>query len=269
MKPAKMAKAQSVIIALLILTSQCWSSAARAASSEDFVAEQLTTVKWGQYMAKNCQPVTLAAWPGMPTVSCTYASNSGFGDIKVVMLNAGAERMAKWLLTACADATAQFPVHCAERLALRIKCQSGNQFPIAGLVDEGKLYVFRDGVTVKLKEFGSTALGHKPTDDEQALALSGGTVESVKKFARVQGTTRAEYAKSTGHDASDYAGLAWQSEIKKAYQRAWGSDRNDLLSAWAKANVGLIDHKLDPGAKFDHDCQLVANHWQQWPISGE
>jgi hypothetical protein len=269
LKTAKLSTTHFIILALLALASQFRVSAANAASNEDFVADQLKTVKWGQYMATNCQPITLADWAGLPTESCTYSSGSGFGDIKVVMLNAGPDRMAKWLLTACADAAARFPVHCAERLAVRIKCQSGNQFPIAGLVDEGTLYTFRDGVTVKLKEFGSTALSHKPSDDEQTLALSSGTVESVKKFARVQGTTRAEYAQSTGHNVSDYAGLAWQAEIRSAYKRAWTSDRNDLLSAWAKANVDLIDHKDKPGAKFDDDCKRVARHWAQWPITGE
>jgi hypothetical protein len=246
-----------------------YAQSGKAESNETFVTHQLETVKWGQYMAHDCQPKAMAGWSGLPTKMCTYDSNSGFGEIKVVMLNADAPRMAKWLLAACSDADAQFPLHCAERLALRVKCQSGNQFPVAGMVDEGKLYVFRDGVTVKLEEFGSLTLGREPTEEEQTLALGSGTVEVVKKFARVQGTTRAEYAAFKGQAASDYAGLAWQAAIRDAYQRAWTSDRNDLLSAWAKANVETIDHKLAPAAKFDDYCKSVAHNWVNWPITGE
>ncbi len=232
-----------------------------------FVGAQLVTVKWGQYMAKNCQPTMAAGWEFFPTQRCRYGS--GFGPVPVILLNPDPQRLARWLVTACRDAGAKFLKHCAERLAVRIKCQSGNQFPVAGFVDEGPLYTFRDGVTVAFKEIGANHLNQAPTAGQMETVLENGTVSVVYKFARVQGTTREEYASFVGKPVSDFAGLAWRTEIRSAYQAAWHSDRNALLSAWAKSNRFLIDHKLAPAARFDSYCKKVAANWAAWPIVGE
>src|SRR5262249_13416956 len=129
---------------------------AQPADPGSLVGQHLSTVRWGQYMAKNCQPTTNAGWPSYPTLLCRY--DTDYGRVSVILLNAANDRLAHWLVTACQDAGAKFARHCAERLAVRIKCQSGNQFPVAGFVDEGPLYTFRDGVTVTFSEIGSNHL---------------------------------------------------------------------------------------------------------------
>jgi hypothetical protein len=232
-----------------------------------FVAAQLPTVSWGQYMSKNCEPTTDAGWPFYPTQLCRYGT--AYGPVSVILLNPANDRLAYWLVTACQDAGAKFLKHCAERLAVRIKCQSGNQFPVAGFVDEGPLYTFRDGVTVTFSEIGANHLNATPTAAQTKAALGSGTVSVVHKFARVQGTTRQEYASFVGKPVGNFAGLAWRDEIRAAYQMAWYSPQNALLSAWAASNRFLIDHKLAPAARFDSYCKKVATNWVLWPISGE
>jgi hypothetical protein len=221
-------------------------SAAAQETDATFVREKLDKVTWGRYMAEGCAPVKIPGWEGFPTQSCLYTSKL-YGQVKVVLLNADNDRMAKWIVTACADAGASNVRVCAERVALRVQCQSGNQFPVTGFVSENereneRLYLFRDGVTVgiagvKDAEKGTDWLFRSPTPEEETLALISGTVAKVYSFARVQGTTRAQFASFTKKSASDYDGLAWQAAIRAEYQAAWTSDQNRLMSAWAKANV--------------------------------
>jgi hypothetical protein len=108
-----------------------------------------------------------------------------------------------------------------------------------------------------------------PTDAQTAAALGTGTVSVVHSYARVQGTSRQEYAAFAGKPVGDFTGLAWQAAIRNAYQAAWSSNQNTLLSAWAKSNRSLIDHKLAPAAHFDAYCKTVAQNWSVWPITGE
>ncbi len=99
--------------------------------------------------------------------------------------------------------------------------------------------------------------------------LGDGAISEVHRYAKVQGTTRSEYADFVGKPVSQFAGLAWRDEVRQAYQSAWNSEENALLSAWAAANRSLIDHKLAPAARFDDDCKSVAATWVLWPITGE
>ncbi|MFL5112356.1 MAG: hypothetical protein ACJ8C3_25630 [Microvirga sp.] len=251
----------------------CLAFAATAASAHaqpsdvGFVEGRLSTVAWGQYMAQQCEPTTVSGWEGFPTVLCRYPS--AHGTVPVAMMNAGPGRLARWLVAACQDAGAQFPKHCAERLAVRIKCQSGNQFPVAGFVDEGPLYTFRDGVTVTFASIGTSSLQHAPSQAQIDSVLGAGAIAKVHSYARVQGTTREEYAAFVQRPVASFAGLNWRAEVRAAYQAAWSSDRNALLSAWARANRSLIDHKLAPAARFDAYCKSVAASWASWAIAGE
>jgi hypothetical protein len=249
-----------------------WLSAVQAASAQpadpaSFVTAQLSTVSWGQYMVKNCNPAAVAGWESYPTQLCRYGT--AYGPVQVILLNPDMGRLGRWIVTACQDAGANYPKHCAERLALRIKCQSGNQFPVAGFVDEGPLFTFRDGVTVTFAEIGTYKLNKTPTNAQTAAALGKGTVTVVYSYARVQGTSRQEYADFVGKPVGDFTGLPWQAAIRNAYQAAWASNQNTLLSAWAKSNRSLIDHKLAPAARFDSDCKKVAENWSAWPITDE
>jgi hypothetical protein len=256
----------TLVLALLALPAI--GVAAPAPADVAFVETALKTVKFGPYMAVGCQPTEAKGWAGFPSQLCRYPT--AFGAVPVILLDPDNARLARWLTQACTDAGASYPKHCAERLALRVKCQSGGQFPISGFVEEnGQLFLFRDGVTVAIKEFGASTLSHAPSPAEETLALDTGAVLKVYAAARIQGTTRAEYAAFKKIEAGPLGGLAWQGAIREAYQLAWSSDRNDLMSAWAVSNRSLIDHKDIAGAKFDPYCKSVAASWKAWPITGE
>jgi hypothetical protein len=66
---------------------------AQPADSVAFVGAQLSTVSWGQYMAKNCQPTTDAGWPFYPTQLCQYGTKHG--PVSVILLNPANERLAQ------------------------------------------------------------------------------------------------------------------------------------------------------------------------------
>jgi hypothetical protein len=55
------------------------------------------------------------------------------------------------------------------------------------------------------------------------------------RYARIQSTKREEYRKAGGTE--NVEGLAWLDVSRKLYQAAWGKDRNELMIAWAKANL--------------------------------
>jgi hypothetical protein len=38
-------------------------------------------------------------------------------------------------------------------------------------------------------------------------------------------------------DSADHRKLSWLEVSRKLYQAAWGQDRNELLIAWARANL--------------------------------
>lgn len=258
------------IIKYLILVSilQFCLAQTASASQSSFIEAQLKRVGWGQYMAQNCSNKPYPGWRAFGTVECLYNAGQKFGLVKVVMLNPKPNRLAKWIVTACSDINAKYPIHCAEQLALRIKCQSGNQFVVAGFVKEnGQLYVFRDGVTVELTEFAK--LKRRPTSREQQYALVTGNVKKVKKFARILGTSRGEYAKFKKVPARKFDGIVWKRTIRKAYQKAWVLKRNDLISAWAEAHKDEIDHKGIPGSRFGTYCKSIGKNtknWRKWPI---
>lgn len=255
-----------LVSSILILAGN---SSALSSEKVSFIKAQLDRMSWGQYFSTNCNSISVANWRGFPTEKCRYTSPSGFGNLEVILLNANNTKTAKWIWTACADASAKYPLHCAERLAAQIKCQSGNQFPISGFVEEWrKLFIFRDGVTVRIGEIGSLTVKEKPTKKMQELALGAGTVTEVKKYARVQGTTRGQYASFKKTDTSQLLGLNWQKTIRKAYQRAWNRSRNDLMSAWAVANRYSIDHKGKITARL-WGCENILRNWAPWPIKGE
>jgi hypothetical protein len=67
-------------------------------------------------------------------------------------------------------------------------------------------------------------------------------VKGSGKFARLQGTTREEYKANGGTvDVGDSSGghrnRSWLEVSRELFKSAWDNDRNELLIAWARANV--------------------------------
>jgi hypothetical protein len=65
-------------------------------------------------------------------------------------------------------------------------------------------------------------------------------VISVGKYARIQGTTVDDYRANGGTEDVGSFGKqrpAWLAVVRESYRRAWDSDRNELMIAWARRNL--------------------------------
>lgn len=241
------------------------------------VQRDLTLNPLGHYLSPQgaCHAVTRAGWEGFPTQECTYTGSAG-EKLQVILLNPSTAQLARWLVTACTDARATNVVPCAERLALVTTCQSGAQFPVAGYVDEGDVFTFRDGVTARMGNLPSTVVAPADVAADADIVFNG-TPSKAMSYARISSTTREEFAAFVGQPVSQFAGLAWIATVRAEYQRAWGSDRNRLMSALVAASPAAYDVP-HWGNGFDDFCMNVAKcppkkgdpqrcgrNWHPWP----
>jgi hypothetical protein len=202
-----------------------------------------------RYMEKNCKPVSWPGWEGLPTQKCRYPvtdrATSTTKYAEVVMLNAPPEKVARWVVTAVHDAGSTQPAADADKLFRHILGQSGGQFPIAGVVYEDmegdglmKAYAFRNGVTVRVAGLQHRTT-HTLTPAEITASLTG-PVERVYTYAGIASTTPGQYKAAGGTldvGTNSERKPAWLDAVADQYRRAWTSDRNELISAWARANL--------------------------------
>jgi hypothetical protein len=200
-----------------------------------------------RYMEKNPAPVRdYPGWEGYPLIKCRYSVKDPIdGRVKtaeVIMLNAEPEKLARWVVRTCIEVKGSARPADLDRLSRQIINASGAQFPVAGIVLEAmnnaprqKVYCFREGVTVRLEGVRHVTT-EQPTDAEiRAATDAAARVEHVFESARIQSTSRAQYRAAGGTEHVEAA--AWLPVVRKHYQRAWNSDRNELMIAWAKANL--------------------------------
>lgn len=219
---------------------------ANAASSDALALTKaaLAGFVFGRYMEQNCATTTLPGWEGFPVGLCRYGASGG-ATAQVALLDPTDQQLHRWIASACAKIRASDIGICARNLAKRIRSQSGAQFPVAGMVLEDmdgngvmNQFAFRDGVTVTV-EGVQNAVERAPSAAENEAALRAPPT-AAKLYARIAGTTRAQYAAFVGRPASDFAGLKWLDETRAAYQRAWGQESNELITAWAVANKAAL-----------------------------
>jgi hypothetical protein len=246
------------VILLWFATLVSFGEAARAESDLDYVQGKLKLNSLGRYMqdGAHCQKQSRKAWEGFPTEICTYAGSSGAKEIPVLMLNPEPPQIARWLMSACQEAGAQHIRHCAERLALQTTCQSGFQFPIAGFVDEGDIFSFRDGVTARMSGSDSWTFTSR-NYVEATKTVFDNEPKLAGKYARISSTERQQFADLVGQPVSTFDGLAWIDTTRKEYQAAWGHDSNRLMTARVKSSLSLFDRE-GWGDDFDHFCVEVA-----------
>jgi hypothetical protein len=236
-----------------------------AESDHEFIARNLKTVTWGQYMHVACKPIEVSGWRGIPTERCDYSSDSFGVKLPVVLVIPDDGRLNDWFSTACADIPLSNIRTCTEKLAIQAKCQANNQFVVAGLVDEGRLFFFRDGVTVSVEGVatgGGIGLNRAPTESERKLSLTG-RVTTVQHFARIVGTSREDYAEFTGRAAAEVAEGAWQDTIRAEFQAAWTSSTNRLVSSWAHGNRSALSDAVSITQFKNARCDK-GTKWQKW-----
>jgi hypothetical protein len=214
-----------------------------------------------RYMERDgCTTTSYPGWEGFPTQMCTYSVTDKAGvrkPARVIMLNPSPEQVARWVVTAVADTTGTISPPDDDRLYNHIICQSGGQFPIAGIVYEDmdgsgvhKIYCFRNGVTVQIAGVPHAG-GDVPTPEQLDLSLTG-TVTRVRRYARIQSTSPSEYLANGGTvdvGTDTTPTLAWPEVIRQTYQAAWGNDRNELMTALARHKLATL-----PALKPNNKC---------------
>lgn len=257
-------------ILLTILQNMLPQSAFGEDDSQAYIVAEMAKVEWGQYMAVGCQPISRAGWESFPLQLCQY--NYLNGKVPVVLLNADTPRVTSWAITACKDADLSDVPACVERLALRIKCNSGNQFPVTGFVAEnGILYIFRDGVTSDVAgaflDGQSPKSNHigLPTDNDVTAVMGRAKTVNSLSFGRVIGTDRHQYASYAKIDPHTLDGLAWSVAVKTQYQQAWNSNRNALFSAWAVSQKSFLNRAYSFAQFYEGPAGCPAHtKWTRW-----
>ncbi len=202
--------------------------------------KRLRRITRGRYMEGTCRKGAFRGWEGFPLKRCRYAvpDVTGHKSTEVIMLNPSAKRLARWIDSACDGDAA-----CIDTLVERILWQSSAQFPVAGIVLEDirprdghfEMYCFRDGVRVEVVGFETKSTA-RPTDDHVDSCLRGELIQPTS-FARIAGTTPAQYLASGGREAVIEEGrptAIWLDVTRTLYQAAWESSRNALIDAWVQ-----------------------------------
>ena len=210
--------------------------------------QQFAAASGARYMETGtCADTTYEGWTGFPLKLCTYKVRDRLAGEKratVVLLDAAPRQLARWVVDACLEVLHTSGLACTRRVRRWILEQSGGQFPVAGIVLEDmdgdglqSMYVFRDGVTcvVDSVQNGST---DAPTAVHIRQAI-GGRVRRVGRYARIASTTREDYRGNSGTvDVGTSAAPKpeWRLVARSLYQKAWGSDRNELIVAWLRGH---------------------------------
>jgi hypothetical protein len=193
-----------------------------------------------------CDPPDLHTprWEGFPVTKCRY-SDVGV-TTTLLMLNPSADQLARWTVTACHDAEAASISACTRHMEDLIWRGSTGLFPVSGYLvepasaaggtgDGPECMLFRDGVTISTDTWDTQPAkgGNCGPDDETVKPAT-----AAKRYSRVASTTREEYYAGGGTKpagASNNRDPRWVDVIRELYQAAWTSDRNELVSAKAKA----------------------------------
>ena len=192
------------------------------------------------------RPARVAGWEGFDTKQYTYQVRDRRGTMKtadVIMLNPSAEQIARWIVSALEEVKGTYQVEDGRRVFRHILAQSGGQFPVAGVVYEDilpadglqEVYCFRNGVTVAID--GIVPRTTAPLTPAQRQTAISGTVVRVYQYARIQSTSPQQYLDAGGTGmvlAQGKPTLQWLDAVREQYQKAWRSNRNQLLVAWVK-----------------------------------
>jgi endoglucanase len=190
----------------------------------------------------HCVQASYKNWEHFPVKRCDYQTPDRRSSV-VYVLDADANKLARWVVKACTVAAGPAEPKCADMLVETIWHDSGAEFPVAGVVLESNENLcqkccFRDGVTISVKGWRDIRnLSSSATKEEVDLCLTA-QITGVGKFARIQSTTPEEYKDNGGREdvgTDDHPRSSWLTVIRQSYQKAWTSDYNDLMVAKARS----------------------------------
>jgi hypothetical protein len=103
--------------------------------------------------------------------------------------------------------------------------------------------VFKDGVTVYVADSTMMTADKHCTDAQldYYLHLTNDQLKpNTGRYARICSTNRDHYYAHGGTvdvgDNADNRKHSWLDVVRDLYQKAWNSDRNELMIAWAKSS---------------------------------
>jgi hypothetical protein len=229
-----------------------WTDQTTAQQQAELVAECAK----GRYLNRGePKDIVLPNWTGFETKKYTYPASNG-QLVSVVLLDASPERCADWVGNAVTDVLGKYDPALAKRLAEYIVSQSGFHFPVAGLVDEqhGHVFAFRDGIAVRLKNLPTPVgwLYLKPgfTIDgklrEYAISAPRSDITSAGAQARPSSIAVEEFRDGRKPPDPEKPSIPWNpDDIRAAYQQAWRSNRNSLITNFFKVYSDGIFPRAD------------------------
>jgi hypothetical protein len=155
-----------------------------------------------------------------------------------------------WIVTTSWEAKKSVDAKYINKIFLTVRGQSGAQFPVKGVVYEDQYtrnfqepYVFKDGVTVYVAD--STRFPKDktctPAQLDFYLRIENKDLKpQTGRYARIISTNREMYTQAGGKievgDGNNRK-IEWLAVVRDLYKKAWNSDRNELMIAWAKSNL--------------------------------
>lgn len=198
---------------------------------------------------------TIPGWEGFPVKLCSYQTGKDLytgisKEAKVFLLDPSPERLAMWIVTTCWEVKRSVDYKYINEVFMRVRNQSGAQFPIKGLVYEDQYtryfyepYVFKDGVTVYVKDSSRFPRDKTctPAQIDYYLHLSDGQIKlQTGQYARIAGTTREDYLNAGGKidvGSKKNRKIKWLEVVRALYKKAMRSDKNELMIMWAKSHL--------------------------------
>jgi hypothetical protein len=202
----------------------------------------------------------LPGWKGYPvklyeyyTPKDIYAGVSKKG--LVYLLNPSPHQLAMWVMTTCWYVKHSIDYRYTQKILNWIKSQSNAQFPIVGLVYKEDIlkkslyipYIFKNGVTVYVTDSTKKPVINACCNDELLHYYLTLTDSQLKPYtgiyARICNTTREQYREFGGipevgySDGPETRKFIWSSIVKNLYKKAYKSDYNELMIAWARTEL--------------------------------
>ena len=159
-----------------------------------------------------------------------------------------------WVATAVYSVEGRLDLDKCVKLFNFIKWQSGAQFPVSGVVYEDMEgdgtyypYLFKDGITVYVPDGPWKSLNPDEKQLDFYLTMKNEDLKPYTgRYARICSTTREQYKANggtmeVGTSESEQTRIhAWMDAIREEYQKAWNSDFNMLITAWARQNLDTL-----------------------------
>ena len=199
-------------------------------------------------MCDSCVTASYPGYEGYPIYKCFYKKIDKTGIKKngiVYLLNPTKELAARWIINACIYAKGQINDLAIKKIYARIMNQSGFQFPVAGIHYEDMIrsgihraWMFRDGVTVKLKGLRSGTSEQLSSDEiERSLTAEVLDTYSLAGPARIISTKRLDYL-TVLDPHKNLSGVLWLALVRELYLQAWKTGNNTLI------NIAVKNQKL-------------------------